>query len=157
MRQQDMLRAAMKQSSQTRQRMAESLGVSLRTLDKWLLPENSQDFRRMPETARRLLAAQYGVRGSSGLSKPYDWSDPAMTDEALILAVLRRAEFSDLVQLCIDQGLDRVKPRVETALALVPAAERPILERILVRMLGSIEIALTDESGQRSRHDSAQT
>jgi len=110
----------------------------------------------MPETARRLLAAQYGLRRSNGLSKPYDWSDPSMTDEALILAVLRRAEFSDLVQLCIDQGLERVKLRVETALALVPAAERPILGRILARMLGSIEIALTGEPGQR-RHDSPQT
>ncbi|MBK5940042.1 hypothetical protein [Halochromatium roseum] len=149
MRQQEMLRTAMKQSGQTRQRMAEGLGVSRRALDKWLLPETSGDFRRMPETALRLLAAHYGVRQSSGFSKPYDWSDPAMTDNALILAVLRRADFADLVQLCIDQGLDRVKGRVETALGLVPAAERPILERILARMLRSIDIALSEELSQR--------
>ncbi|MFE8032931.1 helix-turn-helix domain-containing protein [Thiohalocapsa marina] len=150
MRQQDMLRTAMKQSGQTRQRLAERLGVSRRTLDKWLLPETSRDFRRMPETALRLLAAQYGVRKSTGLGKPYDWSDPAITDDALILAVLRRAEFPDLVQLCIDQGLDRVKCRVDTALGLVPAAERPILARILARMLRSIDIALTDAAGHRN-------
>jgi len=34
MRQQEMLRTAMKQSGETRQRMAEGLGVSRRTLDK---------------------------------------------------------------------------------------------------------------------------
>lgn len=150
MRQQDMLRTAMKQSGQTRQRMAEGLGVSRRTLDKWLLPEISRDFRHMPETAMRLLASQYGVRKSAGLGKPYDWSNPAMADDALILAVLRRADFADLVQLCIDQGLGRVKGRVEPALGLVPKAERPILERILARMLRSIEIAMTDEPSQRN-------
>lgn len=150
MRQQDMLRAAMKESGQTRRQMAEDLGVSVRALDKWLLPESSRDFRRMPETALRLLAARHGVRRSTGLTKPYDWSNAAMTDDALILAVLRRAEFSDLVQVCIDQGLDRVKGRVETALGLVSATERPILARILARMLRSIELALADGSGQRN-------
>jgi hypothetical protein len=73
-----------------------------------------------------------------------------MADDALILAVLRRADFADLVQLCIDQGLGRVKGRVEPALGLVPKAERPILARILARMLRSIEIAMTDERSQRN-------
>jgi transcriptional regulator with XRE-family HTH domain len=149
MRQQEMLRAAMQQSGQTRQQMADGLGVSPRTLDNWLLPETSSDFLRMPKTAMRLLATQHGVRKSSGFGKPYDWSDPAMTDNALILAVLRRADFADLLELCIDQGLDRVKGSVEPALGLVPLAERPILERILARMLRSIEIALADTPGQR--------
>jgi hypothetical protein len=142
MKQQDALRQAMRQSAQTRTQLAEALGVARRTLDKWLLPETSHDFRRMPETAQRLLANLYGVRKSADLSMPYDWSNPAMPEEVLILAVLRRAHFPDLVQVCADWGLDRVKPLVAGALALVPESERPILARILARMLRSIEIAL---------------
>lgn len=149
MRQQDMLREAMRHSGQTRARMADVLGVSRRALDKWLLPDTSRDFRRMPETALRLLSAQYGVRKSTGLSQPYDWSNPAMADDALMLAVLRRANFPDLVQLCIDHGLGKVSSRVDAALALVPAAERPILARILARMLRSIGMAMAEHAGQR--------
>lgn len=137
-----MLRQAMQRGGQTRNRMAASLGMSRRALDKWLLPETSQDFRRMPEPALRLLASQHGVRKSADLSLPYDWSDPAMADEALILSVLRRAVFPDLVRVCADFGLARVRGRVEVALSLVPAAERGILARILARMLRSIEIAM---------------
>jgi hypothetical protein len=144
MRQQDMLRQAMQQSGQTRNRMAEILGVSRRALDKWLLPDTSQDFRRMPEPALRLLSSQYGLRRSADLSMPYDWSNPAMADEALILSILRRAAFRDLVCACVDFGLDKVRGHVDAALSLVPAAERTILGRILVRMLRSIEIAFDE-------------
>lgn len=144
MKQQDALRQAMQQTGQTRAQMAEVLGVSRRTLDKWLLPETSQDFRRMPGTALRLLANQYGVRKTSDLSIPYDWSNPAMADEVLILSVLRRASFADLVRVCADFGLDKVRSRVDAALGLVPEAERNILKRILERMLRSIEIAFSE-------------
>lgn len=98
----------------------------------------------MPETAQRLLANLYGVRKSADLSMPYDWSNPAMTDEVLILSVLRRAHFPDLVRVCADWGVDRVKAHVAAALVLAPESERPILTRILARMLRSIEIALEE-------------
>jgi hypothetical protein len=143
MKQQALLREAMTQSGQTRIQLAAAIGVAKRTLDKWLLPEASRDFRRMPETALRLLARQYGVRKTTNLSMPYDWSDPAMRDDALILTVLRRAYFPDLVRLCADHGLHKVHALTDAALALVPAAERDILARILTRMLCSIEIALS--------------
>ena len=146
MKQQDMLRLAMRQSGQTRAQLAASLGVSARTLDKWLLPEKSGDYRRMSETALRLLASQYGVRRSADLSMPYDWPNPAMAEDALILSVLRRASFPDLVHICADFGLARVRERIEAALALAPAAERGMLARILARMLRSIEIALAGRS-----------
>lgn len=146
MRQQDILRQAMVQSGQTRAQLAEVMGVAKRTLDKWLLPDASHDFRRMPETALRLLANQYGVRKTADLSMPYDWSDPAIRDEALILNVLRRAHFPDLVRLCADYGLDKVRARTDTAVALAPVAERDILSRILARMLRSIEIAMTEHA-----------
>lgn len=141
MKQQDTLRLAMQQSSQTRAELAAVLGVSPRTLDKWLLPETSKDFRRMPETAIRLIANQYGVRKSTNLTLPYDWSNPAMPDNALILSVLRRGIFSDIARVCANFGLAEVSQQVDATLALVPEAERPILARILARMLRSIELA----------------
>ena len=144
MKQQDALRQAMRQSAQTRAQLAASLGVSQRALDKWLLPDASGDFRRMPETAWRLLGNQYGVRKSEGLSMPYDWSNPGMADDALIISVLRRANFPDLVRLCADLGLDAVRGKVDAALNVVPESERNILARILARMLRSIDIALSE-------------
>jgi transcriptional regulator with XRE-family HTH domain len=149
MKQQDILRQAMAQSGQTRAQLAAAIGVAKRTLDKWLLPDTSRDFRHMPETAYRLLANQYGVRKSSDLSMPYDWSNPAIRDDALILNVLRRANFPDLVRLCADYGLDKVRACTDAALALAPVAERGILARILARMLRSIEIAMADHASQR--------
>ena len=141
MKQQGTLRQTMQQSGQTRAQLAAVLGVSPRTLDKWLLPESSKDFRRIPETAIRLIANQYGVRKSADLTLPYDWSNPAIPDNALILSVLRRAIFSDVARVCADFGLERVSQRVDATLALVPESERPILARILTRMLRSIELA----------------
>lgn len=73
-------------------------GGAKRALDKWLLPETSGDFRRMPETALRLLASRFGVCKSADLSLPYDWPNPAMTDAALMVAILRRARYADLVR-----------------------------------------------------------
>jgi transcriptional regulator with XRE-family HTH domain len=146
MKQQDIIRQAMQQSGQTRAQMAAELGVSKRALDKWLLPETSGDFRHMPETALRLLSNRFGVRRSADLSLPYDWPNPAMADDTLILAVLRRARFADLVQVCMDYGLPVVQARLPHALSIAPEAERPILSRILSRMLRSIAIAFSERS-----------
>lgn len=146
MNQQDSLRQAMQMAQKTRAQLAAELGVSRRTLDKWLLPETSGDFRRMPETALRLLASHFGVRKSSGLSLPYDWPDPAMTDDALIIAVLRRARFADLVRVCMNYGIPAVKTRLPRTLLATPEAERPILSAILQRMLRNIEIAFSERS-----------
>lgn len=146
MKQQDIIRQAMQQSGQTRAQMAAELGGSKWALDKWLLPETSGDFRRMPETALRLLANRFGVRRSADLSLPYDWPNPAMADDTLILAVLRRARFADLVRVCMDYGLPVVQAQLPRALASAPEAERPILSRILSRMLRSIAIAFSERS-----------
>ena len=134
----------MNQSGQTRDQFANTMGVSRRALDKWLLPDTSGDFRRMPETAWRLLGNQFGVRKSKGLSMPYDWSNPAIADEVLVISVLRRASFPDLVRLCADHGLDTVRGKVDATLKLVPDNERNILARILTRMLRSIDIAFNE-------------
>lgn len=146
MKQQDLLRLTMRQTRQTRARLASELGVSKRALDKWLLPETSSDFRNMPETALRLLASRFGVRKSADLSLPYDWPNPAMADETLIQSVLRRARFADLVQVCVDYDLPVVQSQLPRTLAATPEAERAILSRILARMLRSIAIAFSERS-----------
>ena len=146
MKQQDLLRLTMQQTQQTRSQLALELGVSKRALDKWLLPETSGDFRHMPETALRLLASRFGARKSADLSLPYDWPNPAMADNALILAVLRRARFADVVRVCMEHGLPVVQAQLPRMLATTPEAERPILARILARMLRSIAIAYSERS-----------
>jgi len=51
------------------------------------------------------------VRRSSelDLSFPYDWSNPAISDEALIINVLNRGIFSDICRVCAYFGLDVVR------------------------------------------------
>ena len=54
--QQDFLRDAMRRLNLTRDAFAERLGVRRRTLDTWLLPEGSQEFRAMPEVVQRFVS-----------------------------------------------------------------------------------------------------
>lgn len=144
MNQQDMLRKSMRDAQIAFDQMATELGVSQQALDGWLLPEDSSGFSRMPESAMRLLSSRFGVRRSSDYSLPYDWSDPAMRDDALILSVLRRARFADVVRLCLDFGLDTVASHLPCVLAATPPVEQHVLSRILERMLGSIKIAFSE-------------
>lgn len=43
-----------------------------------------------------------------GLLFPYDWSNPAISDEALVLNVLRRGIFEDICRVCAYFGVDAV-------------------------------------------------
>lgn len=53
--QQEFLRAAMTELGMTRDSFCGRLGCSRRTLDKWLLPASSKDFRNMNETIWNLV------------------------------------------------------------------------------------------------------
>jgi hypothetical protein len=55
MNQIDFLQTSMADLHMTRDQFAQRLGCARRTLDKWLLPENSTDHRKMPETVRNLV------------------------------------------------------------------------------------------------------
>jgi hypothetical protein len=44
-----------------------------------------------------------------GLSFPYDWSNPAISDEALILNVLARGIYKDICRICAHFGLHTVE------------------------------------------------
>lgn len=55
MDQQELLRAAMLRFGMSRDQFAHRLEASRRTLDKWLLPVDSNDFREMPGVARKFV------------------------------------------------------------------------------------------------------
>lgn len=55
MTQNEFLQSAMVELGFTRSAFAERLGCARRTLDKWLLPEASNDYRPMPETVWNLI------------------------------------------------------------------------------------------------------
>jgi len=53
--QQSFLRDAMRRLNMTREAFSTRIGVSRRALDTWLLPEESQEFRNMPEIVERFV------------------------------------------------------------------------------------------------------
>jgi transcriptional regulator with XRE-family HTH domain len=55
MTQNEFLQSAMVELGMTRDAFAARLGCARRTLDKWLLPESSNDYRPMPETVWNLV------------------------------------------------------------------------------------------------------
>lgn len=55
MNQQDYLRQAMSQLSMTRNQFSERIGASRRSLDTWLLPSESKEYRSMPEMAWKFI------------------------------------------------------------------------------------------------------
>lgn len=64
-----------------------------------------------------------------GLTFPYDWSNPNISDEALILNVLARGLFEDICRICVYFGIGEVE-RIYTAMP-PPAIANPALPRIL--------------------------
>ena len=54
--QQAFLRDAMRRMNMTRDSFANRIGVSRRALDTWLLPEDSQESRSMPEIVGRFVS-----------------------------------------------------------------------------------------------------
>ena len=54
--QQEFLRQAMESLGMTRDAFAKRFTVPRRTLDKWLLPDASNDFRPLPDMARAYIS-----------------------------------------------------------------------------------------------------
>ena len=111
-------------------RLNSQQGIDTRTLNKLA---NALDLdivlqpRRAPETpskARRL-----------GLSLPYDWSNPNISDIALIRKSLEYANLGDLTRLALEFGVDRL----ESEMRNMPAA----LTRSAEMVLPNIRAALT--------------
>jgi len=55
---QALLRDAMRRLNMTRDAFAERIGCRRRTLDSWLLPDESSEYRAMPEVARRYVTGK---------------------------------------------------------------------------------------------------
>src|SRR5450830_1055502 len=53
--QQSFLRDTMRRLNLTREAFCSRIGVSRRAMDAWLLPAESQEFRRMPEIVERFV------------------------------------------------------------------------------------------------------
>lgn len=53
--QQEFLRDAMRRLGMSRNQFAERIGASRRALDKWLLPDDSKDFRPLDNIARKFV------------------------------------------------------------------------------------------------------
>ena len=53
--QQAFLRDAMATLEYTREQFAERIGTKKRTLDNWLLPSDSREFREMPDMAWKFI------------------------------------------------------------------------------------------------------
>ena len=111
-------------------RLNSQQGIDTRTLNKLA---NALDLdivlqpRRAPETpskAKRL-----------GLSLPYDWSNPNISDIALIRKLLEYANLGDLTRLALEFGVDRL----ESEMRNMPAA----LTRSAEMVLPNIRAALT--------------
>ncbi len=71
-----------------------------------------------------------------GLSGAYDWSNPNIRDDVLILKVLERHKFEDVARLCFYYGVPKVK-RVFKRLAF-----EPMTNAIVTRMLSNISKGL---------------
>jgi hypothetical protein len=82
-------------------------------------------------TARAVRAARGSGRKSArlGLSFPYDWPNPSIRDEALILNVLERGIYQDICRVCAHFGF----AAVDRAFSCLPggAANNPSLARML--------------------------
>jgi aspartate carbamoyltransferase catalytic subunit len=62
--QQAFLRDAMRRMNLTRDGFASRIGVSRRALDTWLLPDDSQESRAMPEIVERFVS-EIAVNGEA--------------------------------------------------------------------------------------------
>jgi len=75
-----------------------------------------------------------------GLSAPYDWSNPDIGDEALILKVATSLRFEDLTRLCAHYGVEKVRETIATRLG------DELAMAVLNRQLKNIELAIARTS-----------
>jgi hypothetical protein len=72
------------------------------------------------------------------LSFPYDWSNPAMPEDALIVNVLKRGIFVDLCRICVYFGVERVDAMAKIVFQDAPSITYP-------RMIKNIRVGFADE------------
>lgn len=141
--QQAFLRNAMRSLNMTREDFAQRIGCSKRALDTWLLPEDSGEFRSMPEMARRfiaeILAAQAGATGAAApAAAPIPGRDLALPAFGRLSHLLSVEQFSR----------EAVESLCTLADVMQPIARRRKVTRVLE---GAVLANLFFEASTRTR------
>src|SRR5699024_1793682 len=139
--QQVFLRDAMRKLNLTRDMFSARVGVKRRALDTWLLPENSLDYRAMPEVVRRFVTE---IVENEALLEKY-------ADSAPRRSILRdRIEANGKNQLLsVDQFTrDSVEELFSLADIMQPIARRQKVSRVLA---GAVLGNLFFEASTRTR------
>lgn len=109
-----------------------------RATGDWAQEEIDSYAALVPAWLRAAIQQANAPRKSAkiGLSGAYDWSNPNIRDDVLILKVLERHKFEDVARLCFYYGVPKVK-RVFKRLAF-----EPMTNVIVNRMLSNISKGL---------------
>src|SRR4051812_1864345 len=136
--QQVLLRDAMRRLDMTRDAFADRIGSRRRALDSWLLPDDSSEFRTMPEVARRFVQEILAhATGSDPSSQSVHSGPPAPTGAP-------RAHL-----LSVDQfNRDSVEDLFRLADVMLPIARRRKVTRVLE---GAVLANLFFEASTRTR------
>lgn len=97
---------------------------------------------RQEERERTAGQARLRKSKSLGLSFPYDWSNPNISDQALILNVLERGIFEDICKIAARYGLAKIEKQLKNLPPDIATSSS------LVRMMSNIRIgfARNDDS-----------
>lgn len=108
---------------------------------QWTLPDQTVLPDRVAGRPARLAAQALPKRKSEhlGLSQPYDWSNPDISDDVLISKVLERYRFEDVARVALHYGIARCSRQVD-------AIQDPYRVLVLKRMMANIERGLADAS-----------
>lgn len=122
--QQVFLRDAMRKLNLTRDMFSARIGVKRRALDSWLLPENSLDFRAMPEVVRRFVTE---IVENESLLEKYADSAPRRGSLRDRIAINGKHQL-----LSVDQFTrDSVEELFSLADIMQPIARRQKVSRVL--------------------------
>ncbi|MDG0024999.1 aspartate carbamoyltransferase [Trinickia sp. Y13] len=121
--QQAFLRDAMRRMNMTRDAFANRIGVSRRALDTWLLPEDSQESRSMPEIVERFVS-EIVVHGTQSGEYTHRAHPPSLAGQIL---------FEGKPQLLsVDQfSRESVEALFRVADVMQPIARRQKISRVL--------------------------
>ncbi|HVW53482.1 MAG TPA: aspartate carbamoyltransferase [Trinickia sp.] len=121
--QQAFLRDAMRRMNMTRDAFANRIGVSRRALDTWLLPEDSQESRSMPEIVERFVS-EIVVHGTQSGEYTHRAHPPSLASQIL---------FEGKPQLLsVDQfSRESVEALFRVADVMQPIARRQKISRVL--------------------------
>jgi aspartate carbamoyltransferase catalytic subunit len=129
--QQTFLRDAMRRLNLTRDSFAARIGVRRRALDTWLLPDESHEFRAMPEVVERFVSEilQGGTPASDSTQSVYNGGGGDLRRGALRESIL----FEGRPQLLsVDQfGREQVEALFRVADLMQPIARRQKVSRVL--------------------------